>query len=226
MQHVRGNCFRPTGHRSVMKLKAPSHRQEVLTNARNRTIIVLAGLAVLVSGCNGAGLLPAGPTPIPAGILATQTAAAAYTQTQLAITPSATATLTPTATPTESPTPTITLTPFLSASAGQFDCHVLSQSVRNGTHFPAKQHFEMGWKVRNNGEVDWDPASVDFAYFSGTRMYQAESLRLPEGVHTGALANLSASLVSPKKDGTYMTVWALRRGVNRFCYVSVKIIVP
>ena len=166
------------------------------------------------------------PTAIPVDTVVAQTAAAAFTQTQALITPTETATLTPSPTATETPTPTMTLTPFLSASAGEFNCRVLSQSVRNGTHFGPRERFEMGWKVRNNGDVDWDPASVDFAFFSGTRMYQAEFLPLAEGVHTGALANLTAGLVSPKKDGTYTTVWALRRGQNRFCYVSVKIIVP
>lgn len=189
--------------------------------------MLLAGaVAALAVGCDVPRLLPVGPTAIPLDTVVAQTAAAAFTQTQTLITPTETATLTPSPTATVTSTPTITLTPFLSASAGELNCRVLSQSVRNGSHFGRRQDFEMGWKVRNNGAVDWDPGSVDFAYFSGTRMFQAEFLPLPEGVHTGALANLTAGLVSPKKDGTYTTVWALRRGQNRFCRVSVKIIVP
>jgi hypothetical protein len=188
--------------------------------------LLVVAVAVLVVGCDVSGLLPMGPTAIPVDTVVAQTAAAAFTQTQSLVTPTETATLTPMPTPTETLTPTMTLTPFLSASAGEFNCRVLSQSVRNGTHFGPRQHFEMGWNVRNNGDVDWDPGSVDFAYFSGTKMFQAEFLPLPEAVQTGALANLSAGLVSPKKDGTYTTVWALRHGENHFCYVSVKIIVP
>ena len=84
----------------------------------------------------------------------------------------------------------------------------------------------MGWKVRNNGGAAWDPSTVTFAYFSGTKMYQAERYDLPEAVNRGHTVALGASMVAPRNAGSYITVWSLRSGNDSFCRVSLRIIVP
>jgi hypothetical protein len=98
--------------------------------------------------------------------------------------------------------------------------------MKNGTHINPRERFDVGWKVKNTGTATWDPGNTDFMYVGGTRMYQAEVLDLPAVVAPGDTFALSAALLAPKHPGTYMTFWALRRGENRFCRVSVEIIVP
>ena len=199
--------------------------------AQLRSPKLLGVLMIFLVGCNVSTVLPAAPgSPTPSAAdsatQARQTSAAAATQTAALITPTVTPTSTqpPTSTPTM--TPTITLTPFLGAFPGDLDCKVRSQSMKNGTHVDARTRFDVGWKVKNTGTATWEPGNTDFMYVDGTRMYQAEALPLPTVVAPGDVIALSAALLSPKHPGTYMTVWALRRGENRFCRVSVEIIVP
>jgi hypothetical protein len=106
------------------------------------------------------------------------------------------------------------------------DCKVLSQSVRNGARFGARERFEVGWKVKNNGTLTWDPATFMFAYFSGTRMYQAAQYPLPSEAARGDTVALGASMMAPKSSGSYTTVWSLRSGKDYFCYVTLRIVVP
>jgi hypothetical protein len=188
-------------------------------------------LMIFLVGCDvltGAPAAPGSTTPSAAEFTtqAAETSAAEATQTAALITPTVTPTATEAPTLTPTLTPTITLTPFLGAFPGDLDCKVRSQSMKNGTHIDARTRFDVGWKVINTGTVTWEPGNTDFTYVDGTRMYQAEALPLQTVVAPGDVVALSAALLSPKHPGTYMTVWALRRGENRFCRVSVEIIVP
>lgn len=186
--------------------------------AHRRFAMFSGALTIFLAGCNVSTAPPVAPgSPTPAS---------AATETAALITPTETATLTEVPSRTPTMTATITLTPFLSASAGELDCKVRSQSMKNGTHVGPRERFDVGWKVKNTGTAAWDPGNTDFTYVDGTRMYQAEVLALPTVVEPGDAIALSAALLSPKHPGTYMTVWALRRGDNRFCRVSVEIVVP
>ena len=186
---------------------------------------------IFLAGCSVSTVLPAGPaspTIVPAAVTADalQTSAAAATQHATLITPTAfpTSTVAPTSTPTM--TETITTTPFLSGAPGELNCKVRSQSMANGTHVSPRERFDVGWKVKNTGSVAWEPGNTDFMYVGGTKMYQAAVLPLPTEVAPGDVFALSAALLAPKNPGTYMTVWALHRGGNSFCRVSLEIIVP
>lgn len=103
---------------------------------------------------------------------------------------------------------------------------MLSQSVRNGSHFGPRERFDVGWKVRNNSGTSWDPGTVYFAYFSGTKMYQAPRYDLPTSVSRGDTVALGASMLAPKSSGSYTTVWSLRSGSEDFCHVVLRIVVP
>ncbi len=119
------------------------------------------------------------------------------------------------------PQPTFTFT-----GGDELTCRVLSQSRTNGSHFSPKETFEIGWKVRNTGTLDWDPSSVDFAYYAGTKMYVYSPVPLPATVVAGDEIALGASMVAPRNSGSYTTVWTLRRGGNDFCHVTIRINVP
>ena len=158
-------------------------------------------------------------------------------------TPTITATSTQTPQPTPTFTPAFTATPtFLETSTLEvpsatptsegtstagLSCSVVSQSIRNNHHFDPKERFSIGWSVRNNGTATWDPANIDFAYFSGIKMYQYSPTPLPTTVapHDAPVA-LGADMVAPKNPGRYTTVWTLRQGDYDFCHVSLTIKVP
>jgi Ig-like domain from next to BRCA1 gene len=212
-------------------------RSDVLGKAAStiatKSLARIAGLlAIAALSCSLPALLPLGNQAPPelVGTLVAQTAGAVLTQTAAVASP--TSTITPTSSPTGIPTvfptfpPTITLTPFLGASAGDLDCSLIFQSPRNGVHFQPREHFDVGWKVRNTGRLSWDPETVYFAYLSGTKMDLSDVYHLPESVPPDGKAALSASLVAPRREGGYTTVWALRRGDTFFCRMSITINVP
>ncbi len=176
-------------------------------------LTVLIAVAILLASCSGPATLA--PTLVPTGTATPPPSATpAPTLAPETSTPEA-----PTETP-ETPTSEGTASPELS-------CKVLSQSVRNGHHFDPRERFTVGWSVRNDGTATWDAGSVDFEYFSGTKMYRFSPEPLPASVapHTAPVA-LSADMVAPRNPGNYTTIWTLRRGPDAFCRVSLSIVVP
>jgi hypothetical protein len=179
----------------------------------------------------GCGVLPLGnlvdtPSPGPVETYVAQTVEAVFTRTAALGSTAEAATSTPASTATVTLTPTITLTPFLGAASGDLECRVLTQSVRNGVHRSPNERFDVGWKVRNTGRLGWDAGTVYFAYSGGTKMDRDDVYYLPDTVSPGNTAALSASMVAPRRDGGYTTIWSLHRGADRFCRVSLTIYVP
>ena len=178
------------------------------------------------------------------------TAGAAMTRTALYTTPSPTSTWTPLPTHTPSLTPTASptflftygasrtpsRTPVPSSvvassdtppTSGSLDgCILLSQSPEDGSHFSARESFKVAWKVENTGSRVWDRDSVDFAFSTGTEMHKKRLYDLPANIPVGEYVTLNVSMAAPKSEGTYYTVWSLRRGQDRFCHVDLTIHVP
>jgi hypothetical protein len=206
-------------------------------------------LSLVVISCDITSLVvPAGPvpSPVPGAVdtIVARTAAAASTQTAAKVTlvPTGTASATPppseTPTPTPSPSPTFvfvlpTLTPTKkptatseSSTAG-FGCQLLSQSPPDGAKFAAKENFKVTWKIKNTGLAKWDAGTVDFAYFSGTKMFTgAQFYDLPKDVGIDGSITLSVPMAAPRNSGSFKTVWALKRGKSDFCHVDLQIVVP
>ena len=191
------------------------------------------------------------PTTVPGMfetiVAATAGAAQSQTATVIPLTPTPswtplpthTASLTPTLTPTfhfslgGSRTPTrpptsaaATATNTVSASNSPDGCVLVSQSPEDGSHIDAKKNFTASWKVENTGSSTWDTDSVDFVYDSGEKMHKKQLYDLPADVPVDQSVTLSVSMLSPKSDGTYKTVWSLRRGTTNFCHVDLTIRVP
>ena len=99
------------------------------------------------------------------------------------------------------------------------------QSVKNGSHFKAREEFSIAWKVRNTGTAGWIPGTLDFTYFAGTKMYQYPLVQLQVGADPGNVTLLTTDLRAPKNSGKYSTTWSLRQGDNYFCHVSLTIYV-
>jgi hypothetical protein len=225
----------------------------VPTKSRYRLARYLWLPALFVLSCDLTTLVrsaPSLPSPVPGALntIVAQTAAAAYTGTasNATVIPTLTSTLmapptaTPTVAPTETPTfifrlstftptrlPTATAASSGSSSATGQGCQLVSQSPDDGTHFDAKKTFTASWKVKNTGSDTWDSNSVDFAFFSGTKMYTGATLHdLPSSVAVGDSITLTIAMAAPKDPGSYKTVWALRLNKNDFCHVNLRIVVP
>jgi hypothetical protein len=182
-----------------------------------------------------------------------QTADAASTQTAAAQpTSTFTPTITPTR-PTDTPSPTATSTVIfilstptqlviptftsVSSTGGggsggsgdsgitseNYSCQIISVSPANGTRFNARDDFDAVWRVRNNGQRNWDRNSVDFIYDSGDRIHKVAGYDLNANVPSGDTINIGADMEAPRNSGTYTTYWTLRVGNNEFCRMSLTI---
>jgi hypothetical protein len=165
-----------------------------------------------------------------------QTAGAAATQTFVnlpTLTPSPTATKTPTEVPSSTPTflfiiPTSTVpssTPTLDASAGPYACRVVSQTPGDGTAFARKKPFEMHWLVLNTGTNAWDSNSADYRYVGGDQLHKQSGYDFNQSVSVGGSVDLVVSMQAPDEPGTYTTKWQIALGKERFCTMSIKIVV-
>jgi hypothetical protein len=191
------------------------------------------------------GISPAPAAPVGIETIVAQTAAVAATQTAKEFTPTLTPTLTPfptktpsdtpTATPTfiflltsPTPVPGIVITPAtaITPSSNDYECQLTDQTPPNDTTEPANEDFVIIWTVANTGRKTWDSNSVDFVYSSGARIYKSKAADLPNSVATGQAVSLKITMTAPKNSGTYRTIWALRRGQNEFCTMSLRIVVP
>jgi hypothetical protein len=222
---------------------------------------VSVALSVLMGGCEISIVLPEspgleGPAPGNFNTIVASTAHAAQSLTAVNTTPSATPTWTPLATQTPSltPTPTPTFlfiiasrTPTASPTLWYYyrtstpsvidyldGCALLSQTPGNGTYFDPRESFTVAWKVRNTGSRTWYRDTVEFAYSSGTRMYDKQVYKLPVDIPRQEYVTLKVDMTAPRNSGSYRTVWSLRRGdvaypnpgTDYFCHVDLRIRVP
>ncbi|HEX8992829.1 MAG TPA: NBR1-Ig-like domain-containing protein [Anaerolineales bacterium] len=213
-----------------------------LTNRQRHTIVsALLALTLLLISCDLSTLLgPAVPPPVPGAVntIVVLTAEAAGTQTAAAIPPTWTPTFTPspTRTPTITPSPTPTFLFFVftrtsvpqSATAGapgDYQCSLTGQTPADGTTFSKGESFQTTWTVKNTGSVAWDTNTVDFAYVSGTNFASIKLADLPKSVAIGKSIGLRITMTAPSTSGSYQTTWGLQQGNNRFCKVTLSIVV-
>lgn len=172
-----------------------------------------------------------------------QTANAAGTQTAAAL-PSATATvLTPTPQNTFTPSPTFTstvifvlitptgsatTTPAITLGGGgtsndDYACEILAVSPAYGTAFNGRQEFDASWTVKNIGQRNWSADNIDIVFDSGTNLSEEAGFDLPSDLRRQGTIDLAIDMRAPRRAGTYTTTWALRRGNNSFCRMSLTI---
>ena len=165
-----------------------------------------------------------------------QTAGAAATQTYVLL-PTATISPTVTKTPTEIPsgtptfvfvlaTPTVpSSTPTLNPSAAPYVCRVISQTPGNNAGFPRKAPFDAHWQVLNIGTATWDENSADYRYASGDKLHKTSAYDFNKSVPPGVSIDFVAAMQAPVDPGTYTTKWVIALGKERFCPMSIKIVV-
>ena len=85
----------------------------------------------------------------------------------------------------------------------------------------------MGWKVKNIGDLAWEPGNVEFGFLGGQKMYVSPSFTsLQTTVDHLDFVFLATDMVAPKQPGKYTSFWSLRQGELYFCRMSVSIVVP
>ncbi len=214
---------------------------------KNRYLFWLTAL-VAVMACVPTVAAPSVPTidPNAIGTFIVQTSNAAATQTSAVLptltptvftpTPTSTDTPEPTATSTVifvffTPTPTLGLQPTSGSSGGSatsskpYACDVLSVTPPNGTKYNNRVDFDAKWKVKNIGKNIWDKNSVDYLYSSGSKFHKVAGYDLSKTVNVGETAELIVDMLSPKNPGTYTTNWTMRIGDEKFCTLSLTIVV-
>ncbi len=213
-----------------------------LTNRQRHTIVsAFLALALLLISCDLSTLVgPAAPAPVPGAVntIVVLTAAAAGTQTAASIPPTWTPTFTPSPsrTPTITPSPTPTFRFFLftatsvpetaaAGAPGDYQCSLTDQTPADGTTFSKGETFQTVWTVKNTGSVVWDTNTVDFAYVSGTKLASIKLADLPKSVAVGKSIGLKLTMTAPSTVNTYQTTWSLQQGNNRFCKVTLSIVV-
>jgi Ig-like domain from next to BRCA1 gene len=165
-----------------------------------------------------------------------ETAGAAATQTfvlQPTLTPSPTITKTPTEIPTSTPTfvfvlstPTVpSSTPTLDANGAKYACKIVSKTPADDTVFAKGIPFKTHWQVLNTGTFAWDENSSDYRYMNGDKLHQTAGFDFNESVPTGGIISIIVEMKAPNDPGTYKTTWRISVGKERFCPMSITIVV-
>jgi hypothetical protein len=140
---------------------------------------------------------------------------------------------TPTEYPSATPEPMLSLTPTISyrlptltpTVQSELDCKLLWKSPGDGISYKWRDRFTVGWNVRNTGTAAWDPASVEFTYVGGAKLYEYPLVHLESSVAPGQEVVLSAAMKAPKNSTLYTTYWSLRQGNTFFCRLTESIYV-
>lgn len=194
-------------------------------------IILLTALA----GCN---LTVPSPTPTPTETVDIQpTLNAVKTQavgTAMAIltknAPTATETRVPTSTNTPQPTamatatrtlaPLWTWTPTLPAGG----CSIISASPEYNSVFDPNASFDGRWEIKNKSDGSWLQNEVDIRYVSGTKFQTKEdAVDLSGDVGEEETTTVIVDMQTPANAGTYVTNWAVYRGGEVLCGLSLTI---
>jgi len=187
--------------------------------------------------------LPTASAPIPtldpnAPLTAiVKTAAAAATQTARFAPP----TLTSTATPTRTPPPTDTITPTFifvlptstvpptmikPGSSGQLlECQILSKEPADNAIISLQSTFTAKWIVANVGLNTWPSDNTDYRYVSGDSLHLQPIYDFEKIVVAGDSIELTVAMQAPNQPGVYTTTWRISIGSERFCNMSITIIV-
>jgi type II secretory pathway pseudopilin PulG len=143
--------------------------------------------------------------------------------------PTATASFTPTNTP---PPPTATRPPATAtstptATAGPFECRIVSQSPALGAKINAGTDFDMVWVLKNTGTKRWELGAVDIKYTSGSKLQKfGDVFDLAKTIEPGGEITITIDMLAPSIAGTYKAVWNLVGESGNICTMNMHIEVP
>jgi hypothetical protein len=162
------------------------------------------------------------PTSIPT--LEQPTALPTLTNTPMAVEPTSTPVpASPTPPPPTNTVPPVTRTPKPTATSEPFVCQQVKQSPDNGKTYKPNANFDAVWTVKNVGTAVWTDTDVDYRYKSGDKIHEIEIYDLPKSVKPGESIDLTVDMKAPDEEGKYKTTWALQRGSNVICSLTLEI---
>ena len=129
----------------------------------------------------------------------------------------------PTSLPPTNTVPPATLTPKPTATSVPLACQQVKQSPDDGKTFKPDDNFDAVWTVKNVGSAVWADTDVDYRYKSGDKFHKTEIYDLPETTKPGESVELLVEMNAPDKEGEYKTTWALQRGSNVICTLTLEI---
>jgi hypothetical protein len=94
-----------------------------------------------------------------------------------------------------------------------------------GRFLKVSEDFDTVWVVKNTSGKDWDMASVDYKFTSGTVMQKKNPYDLPQTIKNGESGTLTVNMVAPDKAGTYSAQWAVVSGTSNLCNLVVTVTV-
>lgn len=211
-------------------------------STRNYRMLAIFLVFALLLACAPIAATAATPVPPPTfdplsiNTFIAQTAGAAATQTFVLL---PTSTLTPTAskTPTEVPTSTPTFlfviptstvpssTPTMDALQGPYACKIISQTPEDDTTFAQGASFDMRWQILNSGTNTWDSNSADYRFTGGDKLHKTSAYDFPQSVPAGAAIEFVVPMQAPADPGLYKSKWIIALGKERFCPMSISIVV-
>lgn len=149
-----------------------------------------------------------------ATLSAAETAIAQLTQiAQATPTPTATVPSPTPVTPTNTAVPPTPTSPPFTPTPTPIPCNwaqfITDITVEDGTEFPPNTSFTKTWRLKNIGTCTWTP-QYDLVFASGSQMDGDDFIPLNANVRPGESIDVSATLVSPGKEGNYTGNWALR----------------
>jgi len=129
----------------------------------------------------------------------------------------------PTPLPPTNTVPPATLPPKPTATSIPLACQKVNQTPDDGKTFKPGDDFDAVWTVKNVGSALWADTDVDYRYKSGDKIHQAEIYDLPETTKPGESIDLIVEMEAPDKEGKYKTTWALQRGSNVICTMTLEL---
>jgi len=103
----------------------------------------------------------------------------------------------------------------------EWTCRVTARYPGKGAIIKQDQTIIAYWTVLNTGTKTWTNNGVDFVYTGGYRMDGRKIQDLPLTISPGNTITLKIQLTTPKRSGTYSTIWTLRVGRRSFCGMKV-----
>lgn len=154
-------------------------------------------------------------------------------------TPTPTSTVTPQPpafTPTASPAPTrpaetqpaVIEYPTRTPTPSQTDyrCSIQEIEPEAAKKITVDADFDLVVRLKNTGELAWNPGKILFVYTSGEKMQSRTSAAvLTTQVDVDGEINFTVDMHAPDNPGVYKTTWALMSGPTYFCPVHFQVVV-
>lgn len=202
---------------------------------RTTTIIKLTGGILLLAVLAGCAQATPTPTTVPPTVdiqstlnavktQAVNTAMAKLTMAAPTATTIPTKTKIPAATKTSAPTRTLApwWTPTASLPSG--GCAIISFSPEMNAVFAPSDRFDGKWEIMNKSDGSWLHNEVDIRYVSGTKFQtKVDTIDLAGDLGEEETTTVVVDMQAPASVGTYVTNWAIYRGNEVLCGLSLTI---